>query len=771
MSAKALGFYYPDRFSAVKFYDPIARATVCIPTAVLNDDLPDSGRVLAAAPRRGRKRHLANDDDDDDEAEEDGDADPNDRSIATLRRIEQADEQKYSQRDVNRLSNMARGYVARVLSSPPMSTLPDTSDHVTTERAWLCYQVVLIERIATEVPMISACINSIKNRILSDGIKFMRGNVELIPSRVFQEYVVRRLHPFAYACIDAYLMLGIIPVLFELDPSTGQRWPYVPALGTYMIKRHTVRGAIRYRFYWTDEMAYREAWRRQAVKVRDATGIRWSARSSCEPCGDVGDDMAVAGVYDPTVLILHNLGHEITSTGSLTSKLASLIAMAYNRMRAQRARMIADINAAMPPIVTEYDHAAEKTQSRTLSEGFYASVAAPPDIGGLAEPESIEKRTFQRDALQREAMVGLLRRYESESGSDAANVFNVRHDEYRSDLGGTAVTQATSMTSEGVPAAWSNQYHLSSARKLVRGPDAHAASDYVGMLSYMDDEVCGVLGIPKTYVLGEAIRAGTELVTNRLSDEDKMLKKMISDIMTTIYHVVTQGDDVRQYLESDERTQRRRSTGNTASTALISEDDLYVSDAIKRVRVTFVKKSSENPAELFQMYALGAIGKHLLCSELARRNNFDPSQLCAADEEDDIPKEQRHFLIKEWADYYQWKSQGEQKEAEMKMQKDQTKQDGQLKREDMHSREKQNKQNNDVKKAQASKPKSSGGSSSSSAAAGGSAGKSAGTSAAAASSKKIEQKLSEVSKAASTLAAAGAALKKAKLATEEKSKK
>lgn len=751
MSARTFQAYYPDRFVAARFYDP---QTKQIRTADVRQDDEDSGLHLAAV---GAKR--ARTDDEEDEGAPSS-------ALAALQLSERRNEQqRYTKRDVARIvARMRQSSAALVLRSQPVQAGNPNIIHRTQERPWLLYEVLLVQEIAVQVPMVAACISALKNLVMSDGIKFMRENVELIPSRDFQDYVVRHLNPFAYACIDALLMLGIIPVVYELDERTGQRWPYVPAIGTYIIKRHTVRGAVRYNFYWTDEASFRQAWQRQAIRVRDATGIRWTARRSCEDYLLNNDEDLSGGIYDPYVEVIHNLGHELTQTGALTSKLASLLGVAYNRMRMQKARATAETNAAAPPFATEYDHAAEAHQSKSLAQGYYASAAAPPDVAG--DPESIEAHTYQRDAAQKENYLAMLREYESMTGRDAGDVFDVPHELYRSDLGGTSVTQ-NAKTSEGVAAPWGNTYHVSAARKLAKLPDAHMSTDYVNALRYMDEEICGVMGVPQTYVLGTALRAGTELVTNRLHDEVGALKNKLSDVVTHIYGAIWLGEDISSYMSSELRQQTLRvgipdEGAQDEPSPLLTPDDLFVIDAIKRVRATFSKQPSENPQELIQMFALGFLPQHILCTEMARRNNFIPSQMCSPDELEEMPMEMRQWLIPELAEYHKQQQAVEQHKDEMKMQKDQAKQDGAMKDKEIKSKEKQAKMNVDVKKAAvAAKPKSS----SSSSSGGGGA-----TKTAKAAPSKPEPisgpSLSAISKAASTLAAAGAAIKRQKQAAE-----
>lgn len=746
--------YLPERFIEARGVDTASRQAVRWQNAEDDDNnsdtLPDSGTHLAAADPRVNKRPG-------------GELEQQKR-----RRVAEPKQTLFTKRDVRALLKRTH---ARVLTSPPVQPSDPRYIHVTDERSWSCYQVMVVREIATRVPMVAASIRTLKNMVMSDGLKFMRENVELLASRDFQRYVVRRLHPFAFDCIDAMLLLGVVPVAYEYDPVLQQCWPYVPAIGTYVIKRHTVAGAVRYRFYWTSEAAFRNSWRRELLDIGGGKKVwRWEGRQVCQPgCGPFDSDTGVGGVYDPSVEIIYGLGSEIRDDGGLTSKIAALIPMATQRNQLNRARSIAELNAAAPPLVTEHNHQADVKQSQNLKQSYFASVAAPPDIADT--PEAIESMTFERNAAQQEAMKAMMRAVEAETGRDSAMQFGVPHEEYRDEVGGTAITKPHAKTAAGVTAQWSTQFHLGYGRSLVTLPAPHVSTDYVTVLQQMDDEIFAVLGVPKTYVLGEAIKANTDLATNRLSDETQTLKRSVSDILTHVYNAIFLADDINQYMTSDYRRERLGESTALEPHALLDEDDLYVIDSMKNVRVTFAKKPSEQPEELLQMLAFGTIDEAQLCAEFARRNGFDSSQLCTG-KVAKIPDQMKLALVPQFMDFMKLELEKKKHEDTIALQRETNEQQADLKQAEMKSKEKQTET---AAKAKAASSAGGGGG----AASGGSAkkAKSGGGGGLAADVAKASgdkssgytgPSLSDISKAASTLAAAGAAIKKKK--EEEKSK-
>lgn len=189
---------------------------------------------------------------------------------------------------------------------------------------------------------------------------------------------------------------------------------------------------------------------------------------------------------------------------------------------------------------------------------------------------------------------------------------------------------------------------------------------------------------------------------------------------------------------------------------MLTEDDLYVIDAIKRVRVTFAKKPTDTPEELFQLFAIGGIDQQVLCAELARRNNFDPAQICQQEQEEEIPLQMRRMLIPAFAEYYKLQNDQKKHKDEVALKKDQGEQQMAMKSEDNATKEKLAKTNAAAKEKTAA----------------------AASSSKATSKPNVAQKepasgpsLSDISKAASTLAAAGAAVKKAAKQASEKAKK
>ena len=549
--------------------------------------------------------------------------------------------------------------------------------HHSRQVTWWAQQVTAVERISTASPMVVACMRLLKEHVLRDGIKFMRENAELVPSADFQEYVVNRLQPFVHQALDALLQIGIIPVIYELDPHTGQRWPYVPALGTYSISVYRVRGAPRYRFYWTNEQSRADAWQRQVVKTRDQHIVQWTARRECGTYNAHAHSEAAGGIEDPTVEILHNLGYDLASDGALTSKCATALNVVVQRMRSQASRMTAESMQAAPPVATEYNHQAEAQQSRNFQQGYFVSASSGPT--SELDATDIANRTYVRDRAQQAQYASMLRQYEELSGRDASGEFGVPRQVYAEDLGGTAVVQPGSVAADGTRAQWANQYHVTQSRRLVALPSAHTQTDHVALLEHLDDQICSIFGVPRSYVQGIALRAGTDLVTDRLEHEVTALRRIMSDVLTRIYNELFLTEDAARLSQAIERrAQRQQSkqgrarrlskragTESAVASALIDERDLFVSEAIRRVRVTFSKAPARDMQELLTMYGLGAIDRRTLCGEFARRNGFDASQMCQDDKKgSELPLEARRHLIPQLADYHKFKLAREQAQAQ-----------------------------------------------------------------------------------------------------------
>jgi hypothetical protein len=274
------------------------------------------------------------------------------------------------------------------------------------------------------------------------------------------------------------------------------------------------------------------------------------------------------------------------------------------------------------------------------------------------------------------------------SGRDASGEFGVPREQYSEDLGGTALVQPRAEAADGTQAQWANQYHVTQSRRLVSLPGAHTQTDHVALLDHLDDQICSVFGVPRTYVQGVALRAGTDLVTERLEHEVTALRRIMSDVLTRIYNELFLTEDAARLAQSIERRAQRiqaehglrrrlssrAGTADATASALVDERDLFVSEAIRRVRVTFSKPPARDMQELLTMYGLGAIDRRMLCGEFARRNGFDPSQMCSEDDKTgELSLEARHHLIPQLADYHKFKLAREQAKAQQQQAKEQLK--------------------------------------------------------------------------------------------------
>jgi hypothetical protein len=684
--------FYPDRFVGARVLDEETHDYTLVDLDAVRSGIycaarqknPRAGAAASTTQRkRAQREETIADGSDDDDGDDDDDDDRQTtgaEKAATNSTAQSATNKRkraaplLGSRLRSALRYSAKRSRARILKSMPVTQVEQPSIVTLTSRevAWSMTEVYMVEYISKRVPMVAACMATIKNHVLREGIRFTRDMDELIPSTEFQQYVAQRLVPFCYQCLDAILLLGLVPILYEREERSGQPWPYVPAIGTYVIKRHTVAGAVRLRFYWRNNSLQNAAWQRQVLRTRDQQGLEaWVARRQYEPRSPEQSDEA-GGIYDPTVEIVHGFGYDMTTDGLLGSKVATLLQMVDQRSRHMFARATGEMNAANPPIFTEYNFAAEKQGSKPFQTGYYTSASVPLDMAGANGTQDIDglaSRTYTRDSAQREAYAGLLRTYEHDTGASAAATFGVQPEEYKSDLGGTALVQ-NAFTADGHPQPWQRQFHVSSSRQLRQGPTAHVSTDYVSVLQHLDDEVCAVFGVPRTYLLGTSIRAGTDLVASRLGEEISAYKKICGDILTHIYQMLFLNDDLRSYLTSEQRANRRRrnlqprfsaSSARTPSAAKagadtdgigpVTEEDLFVSEAIGSVQVSFPKNPVERIDELQQLYALGAISVTVFCTEIARRNNIEPGQLFLEQNSDaKVTREMRQMGFAPYAD-------------------------------------------------------------------------------------------------------------------------
>lgn len=661
---------YPSRFAWAKVQAETKQDSQCIPLGPihrLGDDEPrDSGVVLAAA---------AEEDEDEDDGKDKATVD----ALKKLGKMETKSAREASSgARRQQLEQLIKRTRAKVLVTDEIAERDRAATtetrtgvlHQTSEVSWNKQQARAIEFLGNASPMVFACMKTLENQVMRDGIKFMRGNVELVPSAAFAEYTETRLKPFAYQCVEALLQIGVIPLVYELDPVTGWLCPYVPQLGTYVIYVQRVRGASRYRFFWTDENLYAEMWQRQQVRTRDSNGFQWVGRFACDAYNPVRND-AAGGIEDQTVEILHNMGYDLASDGTIKSRCAAALQCVIESMMAQKRRATAESLSSAPPIATEYDHEAERQDAANFTTGYFTSALNAPigsdPAGDAASSIELQNRTFKRDQLGMQGLANALRAYEETMGRDASSEFGIPSEYYRADIGGTAVSQPGLRNADGLPAQWRDQYHVSSARKLVALPQARMSADFLPYMDHLDDKICAIFGVPRTYILGLSVRAGTELVADRLSDEVAALRRAISEVLTRVYNAVFMAADASELINV---VNRRVSTANlerlsVGPLSLITEADLYVSEAIRRVKLTFPERPAETIESLIAAYGFGAIDTEKFRSQLLRMHGLDPTQACCIQE--DLPIEARRFLVPQLADYYKTKMQSEQAQAQQKL--------------------------------------------------------------------------------------------------------
>lgn len=552
-----------------------------------------------------------------------------------------------AQLDEGRGGAMHRGYMSR--TSPVM---------------WSPHMVRAVELLETVSPIVQSCVSVIKQLVLSDGIKFQRCNAELLPSPEFQEFVDTHLQSFAYQCIESILRIGVVPICYRYDPSTGQRIPYVPRIGTYAIRVEYVRGAPFYRFLWVDRVAFyeRRCDQQSTAAAAAATPTSFDMPGAATSLSQTA--WSAGGVEDPSVEILHNFGYEITDTGRLTSKYVSVLKLVSDEMRTVKTRQVADALRAAPPIATEYaGPAGDAATARILQRGAFVSTVATIGTADDLGAGTIYGRTDQEQAQYAD----LLCLYEQATGMDMSAHFEIPRDVYCADeVGGRFVRQSGMTTQLGAPAQSSSQYHVAANRRLAALPQAQAATDTIDMLRYIDTKICAVFGVPLSYANGDPRRVGDDIVPPRLSHDIDWMRKTVAGILTHTCNRLYLADDVERVMAvADRRRARNRTSGGGGGGggpeerelpyALLTESELYAAESVRRVHISFASSITDDPDQLSRLFGLGAITQAYFSARLARRNGIDPSQMCPIDGE--LPPEARRFFLPEYADYARFREQ------------------------------------------------------------------------------------------------------------------
>jgi hypothetical protein len=523
---------------------------------------------------------------------------------------------------------------------------------------WSARQVRAIEALMLTSTAVRTCVSTIKELVMRDGITFQRCNIGLRPSHDFQEFVDTDFRKFADQCIEAVLQIGVVPICYRYDPNNGQRIPYVPRLGTYAIRVQYVRGAPLYSFHWVERTAFYDCVP-TTVPASSVNAFGCAGTSAVFGAGvnGSGANLMGGGIEDPSVEILHSFDYDVSDTGVLTSKFASVLDLVGESIRVRKTRAIADAHAADPTVATEYDATDEQNSSRVLARGAFVSTVTTI---GTAEDAAVQS-TYTRSEQECTEFAELIRLYEQARGRDVSDELAISRNHYCTDeLGGRFVRQHGMTTLLGAPAPGSTQLHLPRNRRLVQLPQARGATDTIERLQHLNTEIYSTFGVPVSYAEGAPRKIGDELVSSRLAGTIGWMQRVIGDILTHVYNRLFLAEDVERIVEQIDARLRRNKRADESERdvlphALLTESELYAAEAVRHVRVSFASSTTDNPEDLARLYALGSISQSEYSARLARRCGIDASQMCPPGNE--LPVEARRFFMSEYADFMRFKEQ------------------------------------------------------------------------------------------------------------------
>lgn len=508
--------------------------------------------------------------------------------------------------------------------------------------------------------MPATCVSRLRAELNRFGIMFVLGDDELIPTAELRRYVQCRLRPLQDDAMIAFLCIGVVPIAFERNPDTDEVLPYVPPPGSYNITVQTLRGRREYRFYWAamshidGDNAVVGAYTKEQDRSTRPGQARYVARGYRDPAYAATSDSVAFGRYDPSVVVINNLGAEPALNGRLHSLMASIISDYIDFQRALRSDAIAaNYVNARPPLITERDPAYDRARQNSKGDElgyFVGSDVLQETEGGGAERHS---KTYEMTGRRREAQMANYRLLAAQHGEEyVKDVYGVDASVYRA-ADPTSLKYNDELARDEIEIAEGRRV-ASSAQRAAPPPDAYRG------IEHNDERISWAFGIPMQVFTGASnVTAGAEVANKTLNSTVHDMQAKLSDILTITYdHVFLYRDIFAALCDT--------SAASGQGKPLLSEADLF-SDSLAeaQVRVTFRYTPAMDVGDLKYMYGRGMISWDTFAYNYLQITGLEPTNL--ANPNDPLPTEAgRTVDLPEYHKYAQLQQQAKQADAALK---------------------------------------------------------------------------------------------------------
>jgi len=404
-------------------------------------------------------------------------------------------------------------------------------------------RLALCDIISDNEPFVGMCRNLIARHILSNGIDFVRGGKPLILTREFEHIVREYWIPFSSDIINHIMSYGFVPVGIAKNRN-GDRYPYVPERNTYRISVLMHNGHKYFRFWWM-------------------RGYGPSASNDA--------DMQL----DPNIVVFTSTTHEPAFTGWVRSDVARIASKVQFMDEVERCAILAE-QIRSNPVVFTHKRDAHSQSIEGIHYDFYADADAH---------EKREEDRYQRNQEDVNSLMQMEKEYKRLSGEDRPRP--------RGKAG-----EKEKKTSKLIP----RQIPLPHDRDISNHGTPQVRSDLVALKKNFQEEVCAMLGVPKSMIIADqSFRGNVEGMNETFKTTITAYKDVLVRILDRVYMNLYGEEDLKRFV-SDVKVR------NGAHTPIEEESQLFSEfEKNERVSVRFSDSPYASTQQLIYMYERGLI--------------------------------------------------------------------------------------------------------------------------------------------------------------------
>jgi len=405
------------------------------------------------------------------------------------------------------------------------------------------YQMNLARTMSDSDIWIGACRNQITRHIFANGIDFVRNNTPQKLTEEFEHVVRKHWIPFGVNVIIDKQDFGFVPVGIARNKLGNYSYPYVPEYGSYEVSCYSVHGEKHYRFWWKSGYG--------SNNVNKSTAL----------------------MHDPKIVIFATNGHEPTISGKIRSDIFRLLSQSNFIQTLEECAKVGEVMRAHPVVFTK---AVDSRQGNI--EGIHYDFYAEGDAHEMREEDK-----YYRDNEAIEQAVRMQVEYHNQLLDP--------------DDGPQKKTKISTEDVEKVP----KQVPLPYGRDISSYTLPSMRNDLVNIKKLNQDDVCAILGVPKSMVVNDQSNRGN------VAGMNETFKTTINDWKASLVEIY---DYIYMLLYGDDEIARFMNNASSKKDAYVLEDEsqLFTKFNKERITIRFSDSPYASTDQLNFMKARGLIG-------------------------------------------------------------------------------------------------------------------------------------------------------------------